>query len=81
VEIVVDQSMVNVLITVAAGGYAFILKSMWDSVKTLDHDVSKLEVSVAGEYLKREEWKSDMQRLFDKLEIIDEKLDNKVDKP
>jgi hypothetical protein len=80
VEIVVDQSMVNVLITLAAGGYAFILKSMWDSLKTLDHDVSKLEVSVAGEYLKREEWKSDMQRLFDKLEIIDEKLDGKADK-
>lgn len=76
-----DQSLINVVVTVAAGGYAFILKSMWDSLKTLDHDVSKLEVSVAGEYLKREEWKSDMQRLFDKLDIIDEKLDNKVDKP
>lgn len=76
-----DQAFINMLVTIAAGGYAFILKSMWDSLKTLDHDVSKLEVSVAGEYLKREEWKSDMQRLFDKLEIIDEKLDSKVDKP
>jgi hypothetical protein len=49
-------------------------------VKHLDEQVGKLEVSVAGEYLKREEWKSDMQRLFDKLDAIEEKLDRKADK-
>ncbi len=75
-----DQSMINVVITIAAGGYGFILKSMWDSVKSLDQQVGKLEVSVAGEYLKREEWKQDMQRLFDKLDAIEEKLDGKADK-
>lgn len=76
----VDQSMINLVISIAAGGYAFILKSMWDSLRSLDHQVGKLEVSVAGEYLKREEWKSDMQRLFDKLDAIEEKLDGKADK-
>lgn len=75
-----DQSMVNVAITLAAGAYGFIMKSMWDSLKNLDSQVGKLEVSVAGEYLKREEWKSDMQRLFDKLDAIEEKLDGKADK-
>lgn len=72
--------MVNVAITLAAGAYGFIMKSMWDSLKNLDSQVGKLEVSVAGEYLKREEWKSDMQRLFDKLDAIEEKLDGKADK-
>ena len=76
----VDQSMINLVISIAAGGYAFILKSMWDSLRSLDQQVGKLEVSVAGEYLKREEWKSDMQRLFDKLDAIEEKLDGKADK-
>ena len=76
----VDQSMINLVISIAAGGYAFILKSMWDSLNNLDQQVGKLEVSVAGEYLKREEWKSDMQRLFDKLDAIEEKLDGKADK-
>ena len=77
---IVDQGMINVVISIAAGGYAFILKSMWDSLRSLDHQVGKLEVSVAGEYLKREEWKQDMQRLFDKLDAIEEKLDGKADK-
>ena len=75
-----DQSMINLVISIGAGGYAFILKSMWDSLRSLDQQVGKLEVSVAGEYLKREEWKSDMQRLFDKLDAIEEKLDGKADK-
>ena len=75
-----DQSLINVAITIAAGGYAFIIKSMWDSLKLLDQQVGNLQVSVAGEYLKREEWKSDMQRLFDKLDSIEEKLDGKADK-
>lgn len=75
-----DQSLINVVISIAAGGYAFIIKSLWDSVKSLDFQVGKLEVSVVGEYLKREEWKSDMQRLFDKLDAIEEKLDGKADK-
>ncbi|MEL0014047.1 MAG: hypothetical protein VW715_02485 [Rhodospirillales bacterium] len=72
--------MVNLIITITAGGYGFVIKSMWDSLKNLDTQVGNLQVSVAGEYLKREEWKQDMQRLFDKLDAIDEKLDGKADK-
>jgi hypothetical protein len=79
-EIVVDQTLINTIISIGAGAYALLLKSMWDTVKSLDHQVGKLEVSVAGEYLKREEWKSDMQRLFDKLDAIETKLDGKADK-
>ena len=75
-----DQTLINTIISIAAGAYALLLKGMWDAVKNLDEQVGKLEVSVAGEYLKREEWKSDMQRLFDKLDAIEEKLDRKADK-
>lgn len=75
-----DQTLINTIISIGAGAYALLLKSMWDTVKTLDHQFGNLQVSVAGEYLKREEWKSDMQRLFDKLDAIEEKLDKKADK-
>jgi hypothetical protein len=77
---IMDQALINTIISIAAGAYALLLKGMWDAVKNLDEQVGKLEVSVAGEYLKREEWKSDMQRLFDKLDAIEEKLDRKADK-
>ena len=74
------QALINTILSIAAGAYALLPKGMWDAVKHLDEQVGKLEVSVAGEYLKREEWKSDMQRLFDKLDAIEEKLDRKADK-
>jgi hypothetical protein len=31
---------------------------------------------VAGEYVKREDFRADMDRIFDKLDIIDKKLDS-----
>lgn len=75
-----DQVLVNTIISLAAGAYGLVLKSMWDTIKSLDNQVGDLQVSVAGEYLKREEWKDDMRRLMEKLDSIDEKLDKKADK-
>ena len=75
-----DQALINTIISLAAGAYGLVLKSMWDTIKSLDTQVGDLQVSVAGEYLKREEWKDDMRRLMEKLDSIDEKLDKKADK-
>jgi hypothetical protein len=75
-----DQALINTIISLAAGAYGLVLKSMWDTIKSLDNQVGDLQVSVAGEYLKREEWKDDMRRLMEKLDSIDEKLDKKADK-
>jgi len=77
---VMDQALINTIISLAAGAYGLVLKSMWDTIKNLDDQVGTLQVSVAGEYLKREEWKDDMRRLMEKLDSIDEKLDKKADK-
>jgi len=75
-----DQALINTIISIAAGAYGLVLKSMWDTIKSLDTQAGDLQVSVAGEYLKREEWKDDMRRLMEKLDSIDEKLDKKADK-
>jgi len=75
-----DQALINTIISRAAGAYGIVLKSRWDTIKSLDDQVGTLQVSVAGEYLKREEWKDDMRRLMEKLDSIDEKLDKKADK-
>ena len=65
----------------------FIVKAMWDAVKDLqasDKDladkVSKIEVLVAGEYVKKEEFNSIMLRIFEKLDHIEEKIDKKADR-
>lgn len=65
----------------------FLMKAMWDAVKDLqtsDKDladkVSKIEVLVAGEYVKKDEFNSIMLRIFEKLDHIENKIDGKADK-
>jgi hypothetical protein len=83
----VEQSLINALIAVVGSGFGWILKVVWDAVKDLQkaddqliEKVNKIEVLVAGEYVKREDFRADMDRLFDKLDQIDKKLDGKADK-
>jgi len=63
------------------------MRVIWDSIKQLHDDdrelsekVSRIEVLVAGEYVKRDEFDRAMDRLFDKLNQIEKKIDSKADK-
>jgi|DEB0MinimDraft_10_1074344.scaffolds.fasta_scaffold413315_2 phage terminase large subunit len=82
-----DQGVVNTIITLTAGVFGWIMKSLWDAVRDLqqaDDDladkVSRIEVLVAGEYVTREELRAEFTRLHTKLDTIDNKLDKKADK-
>ena len=79
------------LINWVLGGFGtvlgFITKAIWDAVKDLqqsDKDladkVSRIEVLVAGEYVKKDEFNSIMMRIFEKLDHIEAKIDSKQDK-
>lgn len=63
------------------------MRIIWDSLnklqeadKDLADKLSKIEVLVAGEYVKKDEFNNIMLRLFEKLDHIEEKIDRKVDK-
>lgn len=82
-----DQSLINWIIASAGTLIGFILKSIWDAVKDLQSSdkeladkVSRIEVLVAGEYVKKEEFNSIMLRVFEKLDHIEAKIDGKADK-
>lgn len=69
----------------ALGGW--VMRVIWDNLKdlrtqdlALAEKVSRIEVLVAGEYVKKDELERAVQRLFDKLEHIEMKIDRKVDK-
>ena len=72
-------------IVVAIGGW--VIKIMWDSLKDLQRDdeqitekVSDLQVLVAGNYVTREELRSEFTNLKATLCRIESKLDQKADK-
>jgi hypothetical protein len=63
------------------------MRIMWDSLQGLQKQdreladkVGKIEVLVAGEYVKKDDFDRVIERLFDKLDHIELKIDNKADK-
>ena len=75
-----DQGIVNTIITLGAGVFGWIMKTLWDSVRKLEKEVSDIEILVAGQYVKRDEFRQDIQRIFEKLDVIESKIDSKADK-
>lgn len=83
-----DQSLLNWvfgLCNLILGGF---IKAMWDSYKDLRRTdkeladkVGSIEVLVAGEYVKREDFQNVTTEIFRKLDKILDKLDQKMDKP
>jgi hypothetical protein len=82
-----SQEIFNIAIGIISTLGGWWLKVMWDSLKELqaaDKDlvekVSRIEVLVAGNYVKREEFDRALERLFVKLDSIELKIDAKADK-
>lgn len=83
-----DQSFLNWvfgIVNIAIGAF---MKVMWDSYqdlkktdKELADKVSSIEVLVAGQYVKRDDFNTVTTQIFAKLDKILDKLDQKVDKP
>lgn len=81
------QELFNIAVGVAGALGGWWLKVMWESLKDLrDQDaklaekVGRIEVLVAGTYVSREEFDRAINRLFDKLDHIELKIDAKADR-
>lgn len=81
------QELFNIVVGVAGALGCWWLKVMWETLKDLQtadkelmDKVSKIEVLVAGAYVKRDEFDRALNRLFEKLDHIEMKIDKKADK-
>lgn len=82
-----EQSYLNWafgIINLILGG---LIKAMWDSYKdlkkadtSLAEKVNSIEVLVAGQYVKREDFDRVANQIFSKLDKISDKLDRKADR-
>lgn len=82
-----DQTVVNCVIGVFFSVAGWILKTVWNSLKELQETdrqlaekVSSIELLVAGQYVKRDDFEKFCVAVFAKLDKISDKLDRKVDK-
>lgn len=81
------QEFYDFVLTGASLLLGFLLNSVWQAVKDLQQAdteltkrVGEIEVLVAGNYVTRQEFDRVVDKLFDKLDAIEMKLDKKADK-
>ena len=82
-----DQQIIKWVIGAFGTLLGFLLNAVWQAVKDLEKadkeladKLSKIEVLVAGNYVKKDELDVRLDALFGKLDRIEDKLDKKVDK-
>ena len=82
------QSIFNIVAGISGFLGAFLMRGQWESIKDLQKAHAELakkhaetEVLVAGNYAKRDDVERLGQAIFNKLDKIENKLDQKADKP
>jgi len=82
-----DQTIINWLLGGFGALIGFLLNAVWQAVKDLQAADTKLaakvydiEILVAGDYLRRDDFTHTVEALFKKLDKIEDKLDKKADK-
>jgi hypothetical protein len=82
-----EQSIINWLLAGFGALIGFLLNAVWQAVKDLQiadkemaDKVGQIEVLVAGNYLRRDDFEHTVEALFKKLDKIEDKLDGKADK-
>jgi len=81
------QDVFNIAMGFIMAIFGWFLRISWESLiglqkadRDLADKVARIEVLVAGEYVKKDEFDRAIERLFDKLDHIEMKIDSKADK-
>lgn len=82
-----DQTIINWILAGFGALIGFLLNAVWQAVKDLQtadtrlaSKVAEIEILVAGDYLRRDDFTHTVEALFKKLDKIEDKLDKKADK-
>jgi len=72
------------LFNAAMGGVmmlsGWIIRAVWDAIKSLRNDLRELEREIPSNYVRRDEYREDLRDIKDMLRHISDKLDEKQDK-
>jgi hypothetical protein len=76
------QHFINLGCGTALAVMGWFARQLWDAVKTLQNDLNRLELFISDNYVKKAEMhglKADMDKRFDRIEIMIDKLFSKID--
>lgn len=81
------QSLINTAVGAAVAVGGWFARQLWDSVQALKQDIHQIEVNLPVNYVRREELEKKMdhiesmfQRIYDKIERVEGKLNEKADR-
>jgi len=75
-----DHTIWNAILSVGVSAVGFILKSMYDEVKRLQVLINKTREEIAREYVTKSEVHADINRVMDRLDRLESKIDRLMEK-
>ena len=70
----------NVILSIAMGATGFIIKNLFDEVKRIQILVNKTREELPKEYVTRAQLDADINRVFDRLDRLEVKIDKLMEK-
>jgi len=70
----------NIILSVAMGATGFIIKNLFDELKRIQILVNRTREELPKEYVTRAQLDADINRIFDRLDRLETKLDKLVEK-
>jgi len=75
-----DGQLWNIVLTVAVSGVGFIVKNSFDEIKRIQILLNRTREEIAREYVTKAEAHADINRLMDRLDRLESKIDRLMDK-
>jgi antirestriction protein len=75
-----DQNLYNIVVAIAGAAIGWIVKVIWDAVRSLEADIRDMERDLHVNYVSKDDYRQDILEIKDMVKQIFDKLDRKADK-
>jgi antirestriction protein len=75
-----DQNLYNIAVAATGAAIGWIVKVIWDAVRSLEADIRDMERELHTNYVSKDDYRQDILELKDMVKQIFDKLDRKADK-
>jgi hypothetical protein len=75
-----DQNLYNIAVAIAGAAIGWIVKVIWDAVRSLEADIRDMERDLHVNYVSKDDYRQDILEIKDMVKQIFDKLDRKADK-
>jgi len=74
------STIISIGVSVILMGFGWLLRVFWDMIKNIEDDLDRHKQYAVDNFVRRDDYKTDMQRLESLVRQILDKLDDKQDK-